>query len=67
LRHHLVQAGSQPSRLAWFPVPGAARWVALWHRWVISDTVFDLVFDALHHGLELADTELAASPAAGTW
>jgi hypothetical protein len=34
---------------------------------VISDTEFDLVFDALHHGLELADTELAASPAAGTW
>jgi len=34
---------------------------------VISDTEFDPVFDALHHGLELADTELAASPAAGTW
>ena len=32
---------------------------------VISDAELDLVFDALHHGLELADTELAASPAAG--
>lgn len=30
---------------------------------VISDAELSLVFDALHHGLELADTELAASPA----
>jgi 4-aminobutyrate aminotransferase-like enzyme len=30
---------------------------------VISDTELGLIFDALHHGLELADTELAASPA----
>jgi 4-aminobutyrate aminotransferase-like enzyme len=30
---------------------------------IISDTELSLIFDALHHGLELADTELAASPA----
>ncbi len=30
---------------------------------VISDAELSLIFDALHHGLELADTELAASPA----
>jgi 4-aminobutyrate aminotransferase-like enzyme len=34
---------------------------------VISATELDLVFDALHHGLEPADTELAASPAARAW
>jgi hypothetical protein len=30
---------------------------------VISDTELGQIFDALHHGLELANTELAASPA----
>lgn len=30
---------------------------------VISDNELSLIFDALHHGLELADNELAASPA----
>jgi 4-aminobutyrate aminotransferase-like enzyme len=29
---------------------------------IITDTELGLIFDALHHGLELADTELAASP-----
>jgi 4-aminobutyrate aminotransferase-like enzyme len=30
---------------------------------IVSDTELSRIFDALHHGLELADTELAASSA----